>query len=756
MLRCGVQRIPYDVIARCGASDAYDSIRGMRIRNCEFIALVVGVACCLAEYAAAFPTCEVRVKRGGPAIVIDDQPYAPIFFAGNSQFGRDEILAEQVKLAGSAGINLVSLNNFLHAPMDEILGRLALFEKANLNAYFYLHVWVGPPQDWVTAHPEQCITKADGSRINMASPSSELWQALTIEKLEAFVSALEDSRFRSRIIGLSLDYLNTGEWFYPDTNDFTDYSEANLAAFRKWLKTTYKSNSKLTKAWLGDADGGVGLDFDTVTFPTSETRDQAAWGVFRGLPVHQSAIDMQRFQSDTIANVIALYASTVKKASKGRLLVGAFYGYTMELNANGPRALANSGHLALHRLLESPDINIVQAPISYFERGLGQPGHFHFPVDSITLHGKLPILEDDTFTHLSPPPEDPVVPGHPDRAKTLQETLSLTRRNIGNALGHGCGLWYFDLYSTGAWNDSEFWSSTTLSRRIAAELRDNPPFEPQIAVVVDEDSPNWLQATTQPLLYQSLYAWRTELDRIGAPVGYYLQSDLPRLPEGIKLLIMANPYLLTDSQLDAINRFLKRGATVAVTYAPNIIGPNGTDMEHMERFVKMGLEARLDEGRLSFESIDTGEVVDIADVMISPRIIVRAKDVHVLAKYSGTDDVAAAARPEGKGVMVYTGVPRLSVGLLRLLCTRSGVHLYTDAPGMTAVVGDYLIIHTGAAAKVRFQWPHECQTIERLVPYSSLAIASNSQTWTDTLEQNTTAIYHCLVPHLASRTAGTR
>ena len=81
---------------------------------------------------------------------------------------------------------------------------------------------------------------------------------------------------------------------------------------------------------------------------------------------------MQRYQSELTADTIAMFARAAKEATEGRSLVGAFYGYTMELSNNGPRALANSGHLALAKLLECPDLDMIHAPISYFERGIGQ------------------------------------------------------------------------------------------------------------------------------------------------------------------------------------------------------------------------------------------------------------------------------------------------------------------------------------------------------------------------------------------------
>ena len=93
------------------------------------------------------------------------------------------------------------------------------------------------------------------------------------------------------------------------------------------------------------------------------------------------------------------------------------------------------------------------------------------------------------------------------------------------------------------------------------------------------------------------------------------------------------------------------------------------------------------------------------------------------------------------GVSVYTATPRLPVGLLRWICEKSGVHLYTDEPAAVQTFGPYLFCHADQGRKIRFTWPHEFEEVERLVPYISFPFATDTNTWADVIPEAMTAIY---------------
>ena len=90
------------------------------------------------------------------------------------------------------------------------------------------------------------------------------------------------------------------------------------------------------------------------------------------IPVaERPVIDFTEFQQEAMADCVCQLARAVREATHGRKLVVFFFGYVFEFGAiyNGP---GTSGHYALRRVLECPDIDVLCSPISYFDRGPGQ------------------------------------------------------------------------------------------------------------------------------------------------------------------------------------------------------------------------------------------------------------------------------------------------------------------------------------------------------------------------------------------------
>ncbi|MDQ1255511.1 MAG: hypothetical protein QG656_103 [Candidatus Hydrogenedentes bacterium] len=598
------------------------------------VAMLAVFGLCGATFGPPWPQCAVRSGvEGGPAIVIDGAPFSPIMFAANNQFGRDTVLIDELKKAAEAGVPFFSFNLLLdwHMTAEQAAETVDKFCKVHSEGYFYVRIGLGPGQAWADAHPGECIAKADGVRQPWPSLSSDVWRQEAGDLLRKRVEEIVEGPHARQFLGILITHLQTGEWFYADTNDFMDYSSVNLHAFRQWLKQRYRKEKDLRAAWNDPT-----VTFDSAQFPSPASRDTAVLGPFRNPAAQRPAMDMERFQNELVADTIAHFARIVKEATRNRSLVGAFYGYTMELNNNGPRALAHSGHLALARLLECEDVDLIHAPYSYFERRIGEPAHLHLPVDSVALHGKLAIIEEDTYTHLAQEPgPDLIAPGWPDRTASIDETLAVNRRNYGLFFTHRCGLWMFDLLSDGRWNDGQFWTSAAVMRRIAAELRGAPPFQPEVAFVIDEPSVACLRDTTHPVLLESLSHWRAELDRAGTPIGYYLQSDLTRLPESVKVVILANAYAVDDDTRRALDGCLDAGKTVLWTYAPDIAGPDGLDPRRIGAITGIRVEPRTGDVPMSIVSELTGETVSIDRAPWDPRFVVPEQDgIDVFSRYA--------------------------------------------------------------------------------------------------------------------------
>lgn len=144
---------------------------------------------------------------------------------------------------------------------------------------------------------------------------------------------------------------------------------------------------------------------------------------------------------------------------------------------------------------------------------------------------------------------------------------------------------------------------------------------------------------------------------------------------------------------------------------------------------------------MSIVSEQTDETVNIDKESWQPRFVVTTTEGKILARYSETDEVSAIAVPHMGGVSVYTATPRLPVGLLRWMCEKSGVHLYTNEPAAVQTFGPYLFCHSDKDRKYQFTWPSEFDEVERLVPFISFPFAIDTDTWADVIPKGLTAIY---------------
>ena len=707
-----------------------------------FAKLVLIAVSGLVVKSHALPRCDVRAgEEGAPAILVDGSPHVPIFFSGNNQFNRDEVLLEELTLARDAGVKLFSFNvpSGWYATEEQAAAIVDKFCSVHPTGYFYVRIWLGANQGWLKQHPDEQIRQADGSAIAYASPASEVWREAAADALAQRLEEIADGPHGDRFIGVCPVYLQTGEWFYAETETFQDYSRPSLEAFRDWLKKKYKSDSRLQEAW-GNSDATL----KTAEFPDPVARDAAVWGSFRDPVAHRPAMDMERFQSELVVDTIRYFAKVAKKATRNNSLVGVFYGYTMELNNNGPRSLAHSGHLAFGQLLNVPEIDMIHAPYSYFERAPGQPGHMHLPLDSAPLHNKLVVLEEDSYTHLgqAKPTEKLIAPGWNARTANMDETLAVNLRNAGNFLSHRAGMWYFDLLSDGRWNAPVVWDTSVLLRRVAAELRSEPFFSPEIAFVIDEEAVQYMRDNSHPYLIHALSWWRAELDRIGAPVGYFLMSDLAALPASVKVIILPNAFSLSYDVREYLAQFMDAGGSVVWTYAPGIMGAGGPDPARIRELTGVSVEAAFDSVPMVIVSDISEETAHIDEASWRPRFIVNGGQGKTLSHYQETSEISAVALDMGDGKSVYTATPRLPVGVLRWIAEDAGVHIYRETPGMAARAGNYLFVHTEDAVIETFHWPAPVQKITQVYPPAGDLTVEDGRSWSAVLTAKSTVVFH--------------
>lgn len=533
-------------------------------------------------------------------------------------------------------------------------------------------------------------------------PASPLYRQHAVERLEALVRHLEE-RYGDQVAGYHPCGQNTGEWFYDRLWDgrLSGLETCATQAFRDYLRGAYRDDDALRAAWRDPA-----VTLTSAEPPPIAERTARPGPLLRDPPAERRAIDWLRFRSVEMADAVEAMCRAVKDAAPRKLAV-AFYGYHFEV-APVPHGLASSGHLALARLLDSPSVDVFSSPVSYLDRAAGGGGYFMAPVDSVQLHGKLWLVEDDTRTHLAAPDA-----GF-GRVATPRETAGVLARNFAHLLTRGAAVWWMDLLGEGWYADEAIWEQLgALQEEYRRAMPDFRAYRPDVAVVVDEDGPMALKPS-RDLTRSVLYYFRQEWCRLGAPAGIYLMSDLTagRVPPA-RLYLVLDAFAMSEAQAEAVRREARRrGATVVWMVAPGYAADGGLSLERTARIVGMGLR-QVEPG--------PGRTVEGPDdeTRLEPRFAVEDPAGEPLARYADGAGVAAAAREQDGWVSVFSGAPRLSTDLLRALARRAGAHIYADSDDVVMAGNGFVAIHASSTGEKSLMLPEarplrDCATGEVL------------------------------------------
>lgn len=626
-------------------------------------------------------TAQVVARKGVPTLLVNGKPVPPLMVFVNLVGEKREAGLSIIRRAAQAGVHIVSFVVHLfpwtppgetpnYRPFEE---QIEAILKENPRALLLPRFGLTyVPDWWAKANPDEMMLYDNGER-GYVSMASEKWQAEAGDLLRQLVNHLE-SRYGEHVLGYHPCGQNTGEWFYDRV------WEGLLPGFEKPMEHAFRRYLRNRNA----------------TLPTAEERRAKGKGVFLHPVTQKRLIQFWRFQQEAMVEPLEEFARIIKEETDGRKLVVLFYGYTFELSAL-PGGAAVSGHLALERLLKCPHVDILCSPISYFDRQAGGAGGFMAPVDSVQLHGKLWLNEDDTRTYLSKPEDNY------GRAETLKDTLAVHQRNFAHIATRGAACWWMDLMGAGWLDGAEIWDNLAKLVKIYEDiLPDRKPYQPEIAVVVDEASLCHLSygsAVTLPLLSQMRY----ELYRVGAPLGFYLLSDVcSGKVEHAKMYLVLNAFAPTEVQRRALKELIRKGKMVVWFYAPGYIRNNSASAEHITDLtgIRVAEKEEIPSGiaytgaaimaRRAGVSLDRREEFGVREPY-SPGFVVQDASAHTLATFLATGEVAVAIKRVERGWSVYFGTLRAGVYLLRALAEKAGVHLYQSYREPVVSMGNGLL-----------------------------------------------------------------
>jgi hypothetical protein len=684
----------------------------------------------------------VKPHNGAPALFINGQPTFPMWF------WQREIVAQDAAAFHGAGVDTftfccpsyylgpgwVGEDTYDYSEFDGIMARMLDKDPA---AYAVPRIFVGAPDWWIDKHPEEACRFADGAAwqsngwggTKHESFASRAWKHDAGEALRRFMRHVLEAPYSDRLIGLHVINGIYGEWHAWSATDVPDTSEPMRRALIEYVKETYHGDEgALQRAW-----GEPSVTFETVAAPTLAERHSGDVGMFRDPAKSRKTMDYYACFHGVTVEAIDHFCGIVKRESAGRLFTCVFYSYAPDLN--WPQEGDHRAAARAHRL---DSVDLFSSPHSYMRRKLGDDGLFRNYPAALALHGKLFVDEADDRTHLA---NDPAF----THVTTVEQSIELVRREFGNAVTHGAGLWYMDQQDTWFHDDRIMAEIANLKRWGDVSMNMPRQSVAEVAVISALDSEFYLcgrdsgkNQVTYPLYGEQI----GELCRTGAPFDWFLIEDLVegRIPPH-KVYVFLDAFCLTPERLGAIEKLKAEQHALVWFYAPGYVSPDGLSVRGMEQATGMKFQ-QIDQGGLRIDldaSVFPGEPRTFGPAKDQAPIFVPAEtDGVVWGHYADTGKPGLVVGDRGAWRSVYSGAPGLPEAVLRKIYSDAGVHLYCDTGDNVSVNAGWLMIHTVSTGVKTVRLPHAAQVYDII---NNKTLGENLRAFSIELSAGATAIF---------------
>jgi len=670
------------------------------------------------------PFVRVQFQNGVPSILFGERAFTPMLFFGNPYSTEAGVrVHQQMQLACEAGVHLYSLLITLPVrdtgaieAFDQIRYWTTLGRETDPDAHFLWRIAFAPVGKWQAEYPEAVIRFADGS-VGGPSVCADRWWQLAKEQLVGLLKLVEQEDEGGATLGYHLDY---GEWFLPESVGY-DTSEAALQAFREWLRRQYKGDGVVLRACWFNGE----VSFSTATIPPFQPslphgrvkhfyhpRREGRW------------IDYHRFLSDITARRILDLARAVKEFSQGRALVGAPYGYVLEWKH------PHAGHSALSQLLRSEHIDFLTAPLSYANRLPGELGALPVPVDSLNLHEKLFLSEEDYRTpfgrasrltdpstghHLgsaqaeATPDEDYNPPLH-----TAQAVQQAHRRSLAQSLVLGHGELWMDTWGEGWLAHPDAWAAAREAQSLWRLRERTPQTPPEVAIIIDPESTRYVR-TGSPLIEQMVVQAREAALRSGASVGFYLLEDITRrdFPPS-RVVLFLNAWRMSRAAHAAIRKRLQRDGRVLIwVYASTLFHGHRDALASARETLGVAIV------RQPWASLQGTQIVNKAHPLArflgvdklgapepwEPSFYAIAEECDIIGEYIDTGLPSLAVCDHRTWKAVFLGERRLTPELIRAFVRWAGGHIWLDTNDLVQARYPWVHVHARRGGVRTLQFP---------------------------------------------------
>ncbi len=729
----------------------------------------------------------VRMHNGTPTLFLNDQPhYANVQWVGSldptqpvkeTQASIRALSAHGIHIYttdgignGWCGVGQGREGDYDLAPVGEMLTNILEADPDGLlNLRILLDSFHMPGNWWNERHPGEQEVLSTGT-FQSASFASLKWQEESKAYLSALIAYLREAGLYDRVIGYQLCTGVCGEWIksWSSMNPPSgDHSEPMQRAFRAWLRRRYQDDVAALRAAWGQPE----VTFETAQVPSGDEQSGTTHFVFRDPRRERNVIDFNECYTETATDALLGMCRHVKTLTGGDKLTGAFFGYLMELawndaffsDGHGDRTTSEvstvqrSSHLGLHKVLRSPDLDFLVSPYSYAFRGMGGDGLPMGPTESLRIHGKLYLFEEDTLMHNSLDPHG--------RMHPKDQNIPIYQRNFAQIVTHGLGVTWLEtgvfpederiIDEAHAWHEHYHKIGTWalgLDRRPRAD----------VAVFLDDESyfyeGNWNHLSLPLIAHQRVMA----LNRFGAPHDLYLLNDLLEgdLPP-YRLYIFLNPFHLNDQRRAKLKGILRRDNRTALWYyAPGYLNSDAEPAYHTDWMTDLtGIKFNLTRSYWSQmmhitdfthpiteglpQDLFWGTHRHVAPIfhLADPEATVLGEVILALGRCQPGFAIKSfdAGTPQAWH-SVYVSAPTLPAAVLRGIARHAGAHLYSEAGDVLYATPDLLAVHTVSGGRRTFTLPRPAEVVYDL--FQRREVAAETAAFETQLPPKSTALYY--------------
>ena len=620
---------------------------------------------------------ERRMYNGRPTVFVNGEPLpfftysCSVYSPGNvGMFGKAGVNPVGVEVPAGSHLSklwedtLVAPDTYDYSSVDELVG-IALQE--NPDAYIMLRTYPTMPSWWWQENPdEQAMIMTNDGRVvpweenGMPAPSlaSDKWLEAQVETIRDLIDYVKSQPWGSRVIGLHVTGGATMEWFawgsMTGGDVGADFNPQNQAKFKQWL-----------------IDNGYEVDTDNPV-PGLQERLGNGGDILPDDEKSVIAAAYSKYYSDLLESVLNRFARVIKEETDGNYLVGTFYGYLLQESGGSRQALCYS--LAeLGDILENPDIDYVGGVPLHNYRSLDGYDTFTTVNESVFANGKLYYNENDLFSWLHPlhwnTPYDPNDP--------KGGAFKMHQRVMANDAVHGALGGWFSL--SDSWhNDEDLMKEFQREMDVYAQTYelDRSPTE-EVAVVVDDSSFTWVAANSK-MTGQNNTVLTYETAKTGVPIGTWLLSDIDKIPDRVKMIIVGTSYAAEPESLEKLQQVIEKGGRTIVVVGPTgyIDIKNGTrDASRPGEILGLPITVNADSSVLTTDELCTpdGEIVVQQSYSPQPRAEYNGEGIL----YYGDGPAAAGGRDLANGGrLIWCGTAPTSRKLLKQWMQDAGVHFY--------------------------------------------------------------------------------